>query len=63
MPVVKRLPVADLTLDPKNFRHMPQKTEERALHAMAALDTPYFWGLARGILDIGYLEIEASRNS
>jgi hypothetical protein len=58
MPTVTRLLVADLKLDPENFRHMPQRTEERALHAMAALDTGYFWGLAKGLLESGYIERE-----
>ena len=58
MPVVKKLPVGTLTLDPKNFRHMPQRTEEKALHAMVALKTEYFWALARRILKNGYIEIE-----
>jgi hypothetical protein len=58
MPVVKLLPVLDLRLDPKNYRHMPQTSEEKALHAMAALKTHYFWGLARHILEKGYVETE-----
>src|SRR5262245_6992119 len=58
MPVVKLLPVLDLRLDPKNYRHMPQSSEEKALHAMAGLKTHYFWGLALHILTKGYVETE-----
>src|SRR5262245_51976154 len=58
MALVKRLPVKYLKLDPKNFRHMPQKTEEQALHAMASLKPDYFWALAEQLLRNNYIERE-----
>src|SRR6266850_5306794 len=58
MPNVKKLRVEDLRIDPKNMRHMPQRSEELSLSAMAALDTPYFWGLAESLLQNGYVAIE-----
>jgi hypothetical protein len=58
MPAVKKLPVSDLILDLSNFRHMEQKTEVKALHAMSTLKPDYFWSLANSLLENGYVEVE-----
>lgn len=58
MPTTKALPVKDLTLDPKNYRTVPQKNEAAAIHALIAIDTEWFWALMESLLDDGYLPTE-----
>lgn len=47
-------PVASLSLDLNNFRHLPQKTEAEAVKAIVAIDQDRFWALAKSLLDDGY---------
>lgn len=48
------LPVKDLSLDLRNYRTVPQSTEEDALHALVSIDTGRFWGLAKSLISDGY---------
>lgn len=47
-------PVASLSLDLSNFRHLPQSTEAEAVKAIIAIDQDRFWALAKSLLDDGY---------
>ena len=58
MPKVRLYKVEKLRLDPKNFRHMPEKNEEAALHKMSVLDPKYFWGLAESLFRNSYIAVE-----
>lgn len=46
--------VKDLSLDLKNFRTMPQKSEASALRAMVSISPDWFWSLTESLLDDGY---------
>lgn len=58
MPTTKMIPVSELSLDKKNFRTPPQKSDAPALRSMVAVDAPAFWALMESLLDDGYLPTE-----
>ena len=59
MHVTKPVAVKDLSLDLKNYRALPQKSEEGSLKAIIAIDPDYFWALLASLLDDGgYLPTE-----
>ena len=59
MPRVKSLPVKQLQLDLRNFRTVPQPTEEEAVNALVSIQPDSFWALMESLLDSGYLPIES----
>jgi hypothetical protein len=58
LPKVKKVKVAELSLDLKNYRTVPQPNEVEATKAMIAVSPSYFWGLADSLLRDGYLPTE-----
>lgn len=58
MPQVKHLKVKDLSLDLRNFRTVPQESEEKSIHAMISINPVWFWALLESILTDGYLHTE-----
>lgn len=54
MPTTKSVPVKGLSLDLKNFRTVPQKSEAAALRAMVSISPDWFWALMESLLDDGY---------
>lgn len=54
----KVIPLSALTLDPKNYRSIPQPDEVGAIRAMIATDPAYFWGLFDSLIEDGYLPNE-----
>ena len=58
MPTTRPLHIKRLKLDLSNFRTVPQKNEEDAIHAMISSDPDWFWALMESILKDGYLPTE-----
>lgn len=54
MPKTGSIAVKDLSLDLKNFRTVPQKTEPSALRAMVSIGPDWFWALTESLLEDGY---------
>lgn len=52
------VPIADLSLDLKNYRTRAQTTERSAVEAMIATSPDRFWGLADSVISDGYLPTE-----
>lgn len=52
------IPVANLKLDLKNFRTMPQLDEVHAVQTMVSIKPEWFWALMESLLDDGYLPTE-----
>ena len=50
--------VADLRLDLRNFRTVPQKSELAAVRAVVSANPDWFWALTESLLDDGYLPTE-----
>ena len=59
MPRVASLPIKQLQLDLRNFRTVPQPTEEEAVNAMVSIRPSWFWSLMESLLDSGYLPTES----
>lgn len=59
MAQLKRLPIDKLTLDPKNFRTVPQRTETGAVNALLSLKPEWFWALCSSLVEDGYRPNEA----
>ena len=55
MPKTESLPVKSLSVDLKNYRTVPQKSEAAALRAMVSISPDWFWALMESLLDDGYL--------
>jgi len=58
MAKTKVLQVVDLTLDLKNYRTVPQKSEADAVRAMISINPARFWALMESLLADGYLPTE-----
>ena len=58
MPTNKQLNVKDLKLDLKNYRTVPQKSEEDAINAMIAIKPERFYAVVESIIENGYLPTE-----
>jgi len=58
MASTKRLAVKDLSIDLKNFRTVSQTAEVRAINALIAVDTDWYWALMSSLLTDGYLPTE-----
>lgn len=54
MPITDLLEVESLRLDLHNFRTVPQKDEECAVHAMVSMNPDSFWALTESLLVDGY---------
>jgi hypothetical protein len=54
MSQIKHLPIDNLKLDLHNYRTVPQKTEERSVHALISIDPSYFWALTESLVDDGW---------
>lgn len=54
----KNLAVKDLRLDLNNYRTVKQSSEIRAIHALIAIETDWFWELMRSLITDGYLPVE-----
>jgi hypothetical protein len=54
MPLTSLLSVKQLKLDLKNFRTVPQKNEDNAVHAMVSINSDWFWALTESLLMDGY---------
>jgi hypothetical protein len=52
------VPVSELSLDPKNYRSIPQPNEVSSVRAMIATDPGRFWGLFDSLIEDGYLPNE-----
>ncbi len=59
MPKAHNLPVTSLSLDLRNYRTVPQKSERSAFAALVTLDSKYFWGLAESLLADGFIPNES----
>ena len=55
---VPSLPIKQLQLDLRNFRTVPQASEEEAVDAMVSIRPGWFWALMESLLDREYLPIE-----
>ena len=68
MPATKLCAVHHLTLDLRNFRTVPQKSELGAIRAMISINPEWFWALMESILEDGYhvteniIVLEAAKN-
>ncbi len=58
MPTTAQFEVKKLSLDLKNFRTVPQKTEADAIKAMISIKPERFQAVMESILDSGYLPTE-----
>jgi hypothetical protein len=58
MPKTIPIEVSQLALDLENFRTVRQTTERKAIHALVAVDTDWFWELMRSLIGDGYLPTE-----
>lgn len=58
MPITKATSIADLKLNLKNYRTVPQEDDIHAIHAMIAISPDRFWALMESLLDDGYLPTE-----
>ena len=58
MALSKYLAVNDLKLDLGNYRTVKQSSELKAIHALIAIETDWFWELMRSLLSDGYLPVE-----
>lgn len=54
----KLLNINDIRLDLNNYRTVPQKTEEDAIHAMIAIKPERFYAVIESLIDDGYLPTE-----
>lgn len=59
MPETKSLAVKNLALDLRNYRTIPQLSEESALAAMVSTSPDRFWALTESLLRDGYLPTES----
>jgi hypothetical protein len=59
MAQLKRLAVDKLTLDPQNYRTVPQRNETGAVHALLSLKPEWFWALCGSLVEDGYRPNEA----
>ena len=54
MPATELILVKLLSLDLDNFRTVPQKDEQAAVHAMVVTDPQWFWALTESLINEGY---------
>lgn len=58
MATIAAIQVKNLALDLRNFRTVQQTDEIRAIHALIAIDTDWYWALMESLLEDGYLPTE-----
>lgn len=59
MPTTEHVAVKKLTLDLKNYRTTPQKTESDAIKAMIIIKPDKFYAVLESLLEDGYLQTES----